>query len=149
MFFFLCEIASMGLDETKSELQTFLRAVLLRGRWHWVSCSGKGTHYWQRAWPVIPGPGAGRMDSVTYSFNECHGHSFFIIFKKWWMNILRVYIDACNENLHIDKLPIYNERNVKQPIRWLRLACKIIKNISIIASVIAFKETENVICRAG
>ena len=41
------------------------------------------------------------------------------------MHILRVYIDACNENLHNDKLPIYNERNVKQPIRWLRLACSI------------------------
>lgn len=53
-------------NETKSELQTFLCAVLLRGRWHWVSCSGKGTHYWQRAWSVIPGPGAGRVDSVTH-----------------------------------------------------------------------------------
>lgn len=56
-------------NETKSELQTFLCAVLLRGRWHWVSCSGKGTHYWQRAWSVIPGPGAGRVDSVTHLMN--------------------------------------------------------------------------------
>lgn len=46
-------------SETKRELQTFFSAVLLRGRWHWVSCSGEGTHYWQGAWPVIPGPAAG------------------------------------------------------------------------------------------
>lgn len=77
---FMCDGRHEFWNETKSVVQTFLCAVLLWGRWHWVSCSGKGTHYWQRAWPVIPGPGAERMDSVTFSFNECQGHIFFIIY---------------------------------------------------------------------
>lgn len=75
-------------NETKSELQTFLCAVLLRGRWHWVSCSGKGTHYWQRAWSVIPGPGAGRVDSVTHLMNV-KGTVSLLYIKM--MHILRSY----------------------------------------------------------
>lgn len=55
-------------NETKSELQTFLCAVLLRGRWHWVSCSGEGAHYWQRAGPVIPGPAAGDWSEFQNHF---------------------------------------------------------------------------------
>lgn len=39
------------------------------------------------------------------------------------MHILRVYTDAYNEHLHIDRPPIYNEWIVKEPITWLRLAC--------------------------
>lgn len=35
------------------------------------------------------------------------------------MHILRVYSDACNEHLHPDRAPIYNEINVKWPITWL------------------------------
>lgn len=59
-------------------MPTFLGAVLLGGGRHWVSCSGKGTHDWQRAWPVIPGPVAGRAGSVTHAVNECQGHNLLL-----------------------------------------------------------------------
>lgn len=45
------------------------------------------------------------------------------------MHILRVYTDACNEHLHIDRPPIYNEWNVKQHyMTQIGLFSKIIKN---------------------
>lgn len=53
-------------------IQTFLCAILLRGRGHGVPGSSKRTHDLQRARPVIPGPEkAGKIESVTCSGMHC------------------------------------------------------------------------------
>lgn len=69
---------------------------------------------------------------------------FLYYILKWWMHILRVYTDACNEHLDPDRALIYNKRVVNWPITWLRLACSIKQannpiKFSINASVNALK----------
>lgn len=79
---------------------------------------------------------------------------FLYYILKWWMHILSVYNDACNEHLHTDRPPIYNKWNVKQPITWLRSArsielSEIPMNVNVITSVNAFRKKEKAICRVG